>query len=62
MQDLRCTETRLNRSTVNKNGEQVVAPILSLRNRPNNLGITFKFGKRAGQLKPFKHKDCSENV
>lgn len=48
-----CFETRISRI---KDG--VVQPIQSLRNRPNNLGILFNFGKRAGKPKPFKHKDC----
>jgi hypothetical protein len=54
--DIRCPYTK---SAKLLNG--LVAPILSMRNRPNQKDIKFKYGKRAGQLKPCKHKDCNED-
>lgn len=56
--DIRCPLTQSSRLLTRKDGQQVVAPILSLRTRPNSDGVVFKYGKRAGQLKPYKHKDC----
>lgn len=58
--NIQCQETRLNRLTTKEDGLPCVMPIISLRNRPNHMGITFKYGKRAGTLKPYKHKDCNE--
>jgi hypothetical protein len=37
----------------------VIRPIISGRNRPNELGIKHKFGKRKGQLK--KNKLVTKN-
>lgn len=52
---MQCFETRVNRLI---GDPPRVSTIYTLRNRPNDKGITFQFGKRKGQLKPFKHKDC----
>jgi hypothetical protein len=57
VKDLRCLDTKMNR-LIYKDGELPrVAPIVSMRNRPNEEGILFSFGKRAGTPKPYKHKD-----
>lgn len=68
--DLRCFETRISRlisgvvtGAVTQEEEAMfsrVSPIRSLRNIPNDIGIRFQYGKRKGQLKPWKHKDCNE--
>jgi hypothetical protein len=66
--DIRCFETRVARliagPEVKSDEEKIegarVAPIASLRNRPNGAGIIFKYGKKAGTPKPWKHKDCND--
>lgn len=56
--DLRCIETQRSRLIFSEDGKQSwVSPIVSMRNKPNNEGVKFTYGKRAGTLKPFKHKD-----
>jgi len=47
---MQCYTTQIWR--INANG--AIAPIVSERNRPNNKGITYKFGKKKGQLRKFK--------
>lgn len=61
MNDYRCLYTQVSRLIAGKEEyTSRVAPIRSLRNKPNEKGITYKYGKKAGQLKPEKHKDCNE--
>lgn len=60
-QDVRCPLTKVSRIIYGNDGTPRVAPIFSMRNRPNDKGIVFKYGKRAGRLKPNKHKDCHED-
>lgn len=70
--DLRCFETRVSRlisgvviDSVSQEDEAYfsrVSPIRSLRNIPNDQGVRFQYGKRKGQLKPWKHKDCNDIV
>ena len=66
--DGRCFETRVSRLIAGpdvlteeeqREGARV-SPIRSLRNRPNGAGVVFKYGKRAGDPKPYKHKDCND--
>lgn len=60
--DTRCNLTKVARILYDEDGSNPrVAPILSTRNRPNNKGIVYRYGKKRGQLKPNKHKDCNEN-
>ena len=59
-QDVRCPLTKVCRIIYGKDGSPRVAPILSMRNKPNDKGIVFKYGKKAGKLKPNKHRDCDE--
>lgn len=63
--DIRCAETRMTRLISGKVGEEDelkarIAPIHSLRNKPNSAGVLFQYGKRAGKSKPWKHKDCND--
>lgn len=51
--DLRCEHTKFAR--LNRNG--VISPIYSFRNRPNEKGICYLHGKKAGQLKKNKAID-----
>lgn len=32
----------------------IIEPLFSLNNKPNNLGITYKFGKKTGKLRKTK--------
>lgn len=60
--DLRCFETRVSRLISGDSEEYSarVSPIVSLRNRPNNLGVVHKYGKKKNTLKSWKHKDCND--
>ena len=58
--DTRCPLTKVARIIYGKDGTPRVAPILSSRNKENDKGIVYKFGKKAGRLKPNKHRDCNE--
>ena len=60
--DLRCFETRVSRLIAADSEESSarVSPIVSLRNRPNNLGVVHKYGKKKNTLKSWKHKDCND--
>jgi len=60
--DNRCDLTKIARIIYDEDGSNPrVAPIISTRNRPNDKGIVYRHGKRRGQLKSCKHKDCNEN-
>jgi hypothetical protein len=60
--DLRCFETRVCRLIASESEESSarVSPIISLRNRPNNIGVVHKYGKKKNTLKSWKHKDCND--
>ncbi len=58
VKDERCLETKQSRLIYSEDGKKSwVSPITSMRNRPNNEGVVFQFGKRKNTPKPFKHKD-----
>ena len=48
--DLRCEQTKFSRP--NKNGN--ISPIYSFRNKLNDKGVCYLYGKKAGQLKKNK--------
>lgn len=48
--DDRCDQTRFGRAT----DKGVIAPIYSVNNKPNEKGICYMYGKKAGKIKKNK--------